>query len=127
MNRVIASIKAQEKKRHNAIKACLEALIKAVKEHDESGENRQNYLAKLKALKKINEVESVYTPTDYLAGASSIFNLNPQVSASSLLDDALFYQSDTQALQSDWQNVGDDLWSAYFSAEYALFNTKEQK
>jgi hypothetical protein len=64
---------------------------------------------------------------DYLAGASSIVNLKPPVSTSSLLEKAAFHKSDREALLSDWHYVSDDLWSAYFSTEYAALNTKEQK
>jgi len=129
MNRIIASIRAHDKKRRNTIKGCIESLKKYLTEPDQNGKNPQVYRANLKTLKDINESEVFYTPTfqDYLAGASSIFNLNPQESASSLLDDAIFHQSDLEALRSDWQKIGDDLWSAYFSAEDTLFNMKESK
>jgi len=45
---------------------------------------------------------------------------------SSLLEKAAFHKSDREALLSDWHYVSDDLWSAYFSTEYAALNTKEQ-
>lgn len=129
MNRIIASIRDYEKKRRHAIQGCIESLKKYITEPDKNGEHHICYITNLKALKNTNETEAFYTPTiqDYLAGARSIFNLDPQMSASPLLDDALFHQSDREALRSDWQKIGDDLWSAYFSAEYTTLNMKEQK
>lgn len=124
MNRIIENC---DNKRRNAIKACIESLKKYIAEPDDK--NGEHHIGNLKTLKNINEAEVVYTPTfqDYLAGASSIFNLNPQMSASALLDEAPFQQSDREALRSDWQKIGDDLWSAYFSAEYTTLNMKELK
>ena len=129
MNKIIASIRAYEKKRRNTIKGCIESLKKCLTKPNKNGENHKIYLANLKTLKNINESDGFYTPTfqDYLTGASSIFNLNPQVSASSLLDDAIFHKSDIEALRSDWQKIGDDIWSAYFSAEDTLLNMKKSK
>jgi hypothetical protein len=130
MNRIIASIKAHEKKRRVATKACIEALKQCLTEPDKNGKHHKIYLAKLKALKNLNEVEPIYTPTiqDYLAGASSIIDLSPQMSVSSLLDKVVFYKSDKEALLSAWQNVWDEIWTAYFGAEHTILNdTQEQK
>jgi len=86
-NRIATYISSQEKKRHNAIEACIEFLIKRITEHDFGDKHRRTYRAKMEALENLKKVERIYTPTVeyYLAGASSIVNLTPPVSASSLL------------------------------------------
>jgi len=130
MNQVIASIKAHEKEYRVATKACIEALKQCLTESDKNGKYHKIYQDKLQALKNIKETKPIYTPTleDYLEGASSIIDLNPSVSASQLLDKAVFYKSDREAILSAWQTVGDELWGAYFGAEYTLLNyTRGQK
>lgn len=116
-------------KRHHAVEECIEAFFKYLTESDEyESEHRKTYLAKMKGLKNRNQVEQIDTMgmKNYLAGARSIVNLNPPVSASSLLENAVYHSSDTEALLSDWGSVNDDLWSAYFNAEYATLTQRNE-
>jgi hypothetical protein len=116
-------------KRHHAVEECIEAFFKYLTESDEyESEHRKTYLAKMKGLKNRNQVEQIDTMAmkNYLAGARSIVNLNPPVSASSLLENAVYHSSDTEALLSDWGSVNDDLWSAYFNAEYATLTQRNE-
>ena len=90
-------------KRHHAVEECIEAFFKYLTESDEyESEHRKTYLAKMKGLKNRNQVEQIDTMAmkNYLAGARSIVNLNPPVSASSLLENAVYHSSDTEALLS---------------------------
>ncbi len=121
--------KMTSQKRHHAVEECIEAFFNYLTESDDSNsEHRKTYLAKMKGLKNRNQVEQIDTMAmkNYLAGARSIVNLNPPISASSLLENALYHSSDTEALLSDWGNVNDDLWSAYFDAEYTTLTQRNE-
>ncbi len=47
-----------------------------------------------------------------ISGFSS-FNLNPDVSVASLLNNIDYAASSSEALNKDWQNVGNDLWKSW--------------
>ncbi len=70
----------------------------------------------LKEMESVQVEQLKYTGTDLkklLISSFSSFNLYPDTSLTSLLNTIHYAASSSEAINKDWQNVGNDLWQSW--------------